>query len=168
MKDSRSFLNLGRLAHELNARCRTSALVAQELDATTRLFDLLHGWMQEETRRRALLVQLALLAYRLEHEAYPATLDELTPEYLPCHYYDPFAGEHFGYHPRGLAWPLVNGKYERDFRIEAGTPLLWSVDVANCQLQETRGDAGDFVLQRQPTESNGGWNNEYLMFPLPK
>jgi hypothetical protein len=183
------------LAHLLNAQCRTSALMAQELDASTNLYDLLHSWLTEETRRRALLVQLALLAYRLDHGEYPETLAELNdgylphsteddpgPEFLPYplargkHYYypytDPFAGAEFQYHPQGLAHPLEPYQDSRVARIPAGMPFLRSVEAGNRQLEEVRNNSNETVIRLRLTEFTGrpeaSWESENLVFPLPK
>jgi len=161
-------------ASQLIAQCQTSYLVKQELDQCGQLIDLLQRWVDAKTRREALLVQLALLAYRLDHNEYPETLADLTPDYLPETIQDPFSGEEFQYSARGFKLP-VGRWYRNHDLIPAGTPLLWSVGNANVILKErlevVRKDdqeVGQFpVLQFRPTETTGH-GRANLVFPLPK
>jgi hypothetical protein len=55
---------------------------------------------QIEMRRRAYTVCSALERYFAAHRAYPASLHELTPSFLPQLPPDPWTGKPFGYRPR--------------------------------------------------------------------
>ena len=152
------------LAGELLTQCQSSYLLSQELNQSGRFFHLLQGWVDAETRRRALVVQLALLAYRIDHEVYPKSLEELTPGYLPAAVLDPFSGEAFRYRAEGFELP-IDRWHREGHRIPAGTPLLWSIGNANSQLRE-RLEEGQTVLKFVSTETVGHcWGN--LVFSLP-
>jgi len=155
-------------AGQLLAQCQTSHLVTQELDQSGELFYLLQSWVDAETRRRALLVQLALLAYRLDHGEYPETLALLTPDYLPDAVLDPFSGEVFRYRAEGFELPITWDNGSRGEEIPAGTPLLWSVGNANSELQEQQEqESGRTVLSFVLTERVGHYRRN-LVFTLPK
>ena len=82
--------------------------------------------------RRALELQLALIAYQLDHGAYPRELAQLVPDYVDRLPHDPFSGELFWYRPEGFdvefesdnAWTRSN---DPGSRIPVHTPILWSV-----------------------------------------
>ncbi|HBO45931.1 MAG TPA: hypothetical protein DD670_18820 [Planctomycetaceae bacterium] len=64
------------------------------------------GWLtenriDEEMHRRALVLQLALAAWRREHGSLPKTLDELVGTYLDAVPVDPYTGKPFAYYPEG-------------------------------------------------------------------
>lgn len=129
-----------RAASRLADACATSFLVAEEFKNSGNLRTLLNNWTDFVARTRALSVQLALLAYRLDHDKYPDTLAELVPDYLPSMINDPFSGKPFQYQPQGLDLPLIrNNRFEGGIlpSIPAGTPLLWSVDLSNNHLEES-------------------------------
>ncbi|MCH7751256.1 MAG: hypothetical protein IH898_03755 [Planctomycetes bacterium] len=161
-------------AGQLLAQCQTSHLLSQELSLSGRLFELLHGWVDDETRRRALLVQLALLAYRLDHGEYPETLAQLTPDYLPEAVLDPFSGENFRYRAEGFELPITRKYHYQDEEIPAGTPLLWSVGNANSELREEQEqerqeqESGRTVLRFRLTETVGHYYYRNQVFTLPK
>ena len=165
----KSFQQAGLLLDQ----CQTSHLVKQELDQSGQLFDLLQGWVDAETRRRALLVQLALLAYRLDHEKYPETLAQLTPDYLPEAVLDPFSGENFRYSAQGYELPITRF-YTYQEEIPAGTPLLWGVGSGNSKLREEQEqerqeqESGRTMLRFRPTETVGHYSYPNQVFPLPK
>jgi hypothetical protein len=96
------------------------------------------SWVADETRRRALLLQLALIAYRLDYGSYPQTLAELSPGWLAEPITDPFSGQPFVYRPEGLPHKLLRYQDDKVAFIEAGTPLIWSVGYDNMQLMEAR------------------------------
>jgi len=75
-----------------------------------------------ETRNGFLLVTLALHAYRLEHHHDPASLTELTPEYLKKLPEDPFvARDTFKYRVEGEGYVLYS--VGPDGRDDGGTPV---------------------------------------------
>jgi hypothetical protein len=136
------------IASQLADACATSFLVANEFENYCILSYSLIEWTDFVVRQRALLVQLALLAYEIDHGVYPETLDALVPDYMPKLIHDPYSGEPFEYRPEGFDLPLVNGGVDdRSYRVvPPGTPLFWSVDLGNCRLQ-------DFIeLVRDPDE----------------
>jgi hypothetical protein len=78
----------------------------------------------------AIKLQLALMAYRLDHGQYPEQLAELVPDYLKHLPIDPFGGEPFCYHPHGLPTDLI-AKEQRDLDyaksiVPPKTALFWS------------------------------------------
>ena len=121
---------------ELAARCKTSFLTAVELEARGYGYYKITSIVDAETRRRALLVQLALEAYRLDHGEYPDSLTDLTPDYLEHLPDDPYANKPFGYRPRGFDLPVAYEGYVPPPVYAAGRPLLWSVGVGNGQPTE--------------------------------
>lgn len=171
-------------ASQLVEQCRTSHLLNQEFDQSGQFFQLLQGWLDAETRRRALVVQLALLAYRLDHEEYPETLAQLTPDYLPEAVLDPFSGGDFRYAAQGFELPVTWKHYAPVEHIPANTPLVWSVGNANFKLQEWQKSDTDasavvdseLVEQLEAGRSVlGFWRTEHFthgrrnqVFPLPQ
>jgi hypothetical protein len=127
-------------ANDLAATSATSFLVAEQFGNSAELSWLLQGWVADETNRRALLVELALIAYKLDQGEYPATLAELTPHYLPGMVTDPYSERLFGYEPKGLEYDLKG-----DVELPSETPLLWSVGIGNMHL-----------MQALPYEINNG------------
>ncbi len=130
-----------RGVNQLAEACATSFLVTEELERSGNLRSLLNNWTEFVAQSRALSVQLALLAYRLDHDKYPDTLAELVPDYLPRMINDPYSGKPFEYRPEGLDLPLIrSNRFEGGIlpSIPAGTPLLWSVDLSGNHLQEFR------------------------------
>lgn len=83
-----------------------------------------------EVHRRIARLQLALAAWRAEHDHLPKTLDELVDEELESLPVDPFTGRPFLYRPEGIPWLAVKSfslnDPSREEAVEAGTPLLWS------------------------------------------
>ncbi len=52
---------------------------------------------RSETQRRGTLLMIALQRYRLQHERYPSTLNELVPQFLISLPRDPFSDAPYGY-----------------------------------------------------------------------
>jgi hypothetical protein len=85
--------------------------------------------------QRALKLQLALIAYQLDHGAYPDELDQLVPNYVDHLPPDPYTGELFWYRPEGFgiettlgdAWSIWSRRDDPDDPIHAHTPIFWSV-----------------------------------------
>ena len=91
--------------------------------------------MSIETERRALRLQLALAAWKLEHGELPESLDALVGPYLDALPIDPYAGEPFRYFPKGLPAPITRDtgtpeRRETEIVVEAGRPFVWSVGPA--------------------------------------
>lgn len=158
--------SLARL--ELRARCNEAALVAA----------LAHA----EVYRRATLLQVALVLYRLENDRYPPNLAQLAPDYLDSVPLDPFTGKQFHYLPHGLDEPLRLLHRPRDSRIPARTPFFWSVGAWNADqpsLGETsqtivdEDDPSREVIERretvyQLTSRTTEYPDDRYVFPLPK
>lgn len=129
------------LMQELSSSCRSSFLVADELRRRGELANYLLHWIDLQIAQRGLLTQLALFAYRLDHQDYPPTLGELVPEYLGTLPIDPYSRLPFEYRPNGLELSLQPNSsnpnnYDRETAIAAGTPLLWSIGVADFVLEQ--------------------------------
>lgn len=104
-----------------------------------------------ETHRDAALVALACLAYRADRGAWPATLSELVPAYLPTVPLDPFTGS-----------PLC-------YRLLEGAPILYSVGADGVddggvepvndldQARSRRLPEPGQVLQGGPPVARGDW-----------
>jgi len=86
-----------------------------------------------ETRLRALLINIELIRYRLEHGQLPASLDELRGTSSPEWLLDPWTGRDFGYKPHGVWGRIVlrNGETV----LAAEKPFLWSAGPWNVQLR---------------------------------
>lgn len=121
----------------------TSYLVSQELNERLEVRDLLSVTMRTRTQRCALLTQLALLAYQLDHQRYPETLAELLPYYLPALPRDPLSDGPLQYRSQGFDLPILksypsspmSASYFATATIPAYNPLLWSVGIGNKQPQ---------------------------------
>jgi hypothetical protein len=172
-----SFLNANRLTDA----AATSFFAARIFDDSGNLRERLRHWVDAETRRRATLIQLALLAYRVDHDEYPESLNDLKvywPTMLPWNVNDPYSNKSFKYHPNGLEHPL---KLAGERTIPARTPLLWSVGSANWKLMETfeydpnaplaaedeRAAPGQTLFKFLPQETDGNYS-ENLVFTLPE
>src|SRR5205085_919233 len=110
----------------------TSYLVSLEYKARVSIAELNRAYCDYVVNRRAALMCVALAAYRLDHQNYPAHLADLVPEYLKELPLDPYSSQPFVYQPVGLNLPLdcwMPGSETN--RIEAHRPLFWSVGPAN-------------------------------------
>ncbi len=87
-----------------------------------------------------LLLQLALRAYHLEHNAYPQRLEELVPVYLPRLPEDPFATKgSFAYRPAGARYVLYSVGPDR--KDDGGRPATGSVSTSpHIVSPDSRGD----------------------------
>ncbi|TWT37236.1 ABC-2 family transporter protein [Posidoniimonas corsicana] len=121
----------GRPPHNyrLLSLAKTSALAANEYGLNPHRW--VRAWMMGESYRRAELVRLALIAYRIDQGAYPESLAELAPEYLaPDGLINPLSNDLYGYEPQGfdlIAWDAVTAGGRQ--LIPQRTPLLWSAGV---------------------------------------
>jgi len=88
--------------------------------------------VMQETRRRAVRLQLALVAWELEHGALPDRLEQLAGGQIAQLPLDPYTGRLFLYWPAGVSTPARDGVLpwgqDTDARREIApfTPLLWS------------------------------------------
>ena len=159
---------------------RTSALLREELQQRGPFGRWLQSVVDGQVATWGLRQQLALIAYKLDHGSYPASLDALVPDYLPFVPIDPYSGLPFEYRPHGL--PL-------EFRCDGGadsnlaskTPLLWSVGPGDARLQvatvvepvnpvtDPSKETPDVRRDVCVLQSNGLWYAaQPLVFPLPK
>ncbi len=86
-------------------------------------------------RHRATMLVLALKAWKIEHGAFPKTLDELVGPYFNQLPNDPYSGDPYLYYPEGLRIPLAeinrwNYGYSHwinpTLYLETPKPILWS------------------------------------------
>jgi hypothetical protein len=93
-----------------------------------------------EWRRRAVLLELGLIAYRLEHGKYPLSPSELVGNTLSRVPTDPLALEirDFRYHPQGLdGWLAPHSRVGQ--ALPPGTPFFWSGALDQVQLFREEG-----------------------------
>ena len=83
-----------------------------------------------ETRRRACLLTLALVRWRLEKGQLPPRLDDLGGQTLHQFGFDPWSGDLFGYRPEGLPSPVKFANME----MPPGRPLLWSAGASGARV----------------------------------
>lgn len=100
----------------------------------------LHKAVNVEVARSVVIVAIALKRYELRHQQLPATLEELTPEFLPSVPIDCMDGQ-----------PL---RYRRN---ADGTFLLYSVGANGVD------DGGDPSLEKNVTSSNHYWQNDHAL-----
>lgn len=103
------------------------------------IYSVLYNVAMEEQRQRALLFEMALIAYRLEHGQYPDQPRDLVGDYIRELPDDLFAVQFVGgvgarelsfhYHPQGLDGWLYYGRL-----IPPGTPLFWSGGISGMHL----------------------------------
>lgn len=148
----------------------TSLLAAKEFGDGFYFFSFLGNWMRAETNRRALLIELALLAFRLDHGEFPEELAGLVPEYLEKMPLDPYSGREFVYHSTGLKYPLVlsdvppRSDVGTIDEIPANTPLFWSVGDFNRRLEETTLYESDGEIFTEGYGGEGGYSREFGTF----
>lgn len=148
----------------------TSFLAAKEFGDGFYFYSLLREWMRAETNRRALLIELALLAFRLDHGEYPEELAELVPEYLEKMPLDPYSGREFVYHSTGVKYPLVlsdvppRSDVGTIDEIPANTPLFWSVGLSDRRLEETTLYESDGEIFTEGYGGEGGYSREFGTF----
>ncbi|TWT78070.1 hypothetical protein Pla123a_08590 [Posidoniimonas polymericola] len=117
---------LANLALVRNAE--TSSVGAWRFENRWMLNTRVRMWLTQYAWRKAELVRLALLAYRADHGEYPATLEELSPDYITyddtqLDLLDPWNGLPFGYEPEGFEHTATVDLYAPF--VAAGTPVLW-------------------------------------------
>jgi hypothetical protein len=164
----------------------TSYFVSEEYQARVQVSALSRAFCDNETSRRATLLQIGLALYRLDHKQYPPQLSNLVPDYLEELPLDPYARQPFQYQPNGLNLPLGFWSYGQDYKkIDPQTPLFWSVGAGDVRLKEVFGPEYPDTADPPPdgeqpqaqkrlrryefiNEDQGGWNNNTLAFPLSK
>jgi|GEM_PF-3366203 len=114
--------------------------------------DIFHGYnkhparllISRATNVRGHLLALVLIAWRREHGALPATLDEVNGYHWPTIPRDPWSGRNFEYLPQGFPLPLASwqplpyGTGGRPARWEDAAsppqPLLWTVGEEDVRI----------------------------------
>ncbi|MEX2141176.1 MAG: hypothetical protein WD894_18065 [Pirellulales bacterium] len=114
----------------------TSYLARLEYQTRVPVHEFYRAYFNSQTYRRAALLRIALAMFRRDHGAYPTLLTELVPDYLDQVPLDPFSGQQFVYRAAGLELPLHRRNWSNFERIEANTPLFWSVGAGNARLEE--------------------------------
>lgn len=101
--------------------------------------------VNEEIRRRATLLILALEAWKLDHGSLPEKLEDLKGKYLDQMPVDPATGVEFGYAPKGFPHPLqwsAPGSATLE-ETKPGQPFLWSgVRAVGYSVMAAMGPAG--------------------------
>ena len=121
---------------------RNSAYVLSKDINIPPLYDGPEGkWLVNEyaaiiNRHRTTMIVLALKAWKIEHGAFPKTLDELVGPYFKQLPNDPYSGVPYLYYPEGLRIPLVEIRWNYQFDyshltnptlyVETSKPILWS------------------------------------------
>jgi hypothetical protein len=104
---------------------------------------VVHVRLARELPVRALMVRLALAAWKKAHGEYPARLDDL-PDTTWTETIDPYSGHQFGYRPG--AFPnsirVINPISYREEIVPAGQPVLWSVGPFNVRIVPVRTSPG--------------------------
>ncbi len=121
-------------------------------------------YLRVETRRRAVILQLALAGWRAEHGELPARLEELAGTLVDRVPRDPFTGRPFEYFPQGAAaairhenpWLDENDPRRRELSeviVPAGEPCFQSQGRYRCRelrmghsLWSARGSYRDFIF----------------------
>jgi hypothetical protein len=147
--------------------------------------------LKAETRRRAARLQLALIAWRLEHGRLPERLDLLVGPLLDKVPIDVYTDRAFGYRPDGAPYPVLRtvralhrleqpGAVFPEDALAAGTPFVWSAGPYLCYraFRNWRDSPrppsfADFVYvapgdrQRQLPESEEQLWSHGWAFPIP-
>lgn len=175
---------------------QTSYLAAEEFIRFNELPSYAYHWIADLAQRRAELVRLALIAYRLDHGQYPEALDELVPEYLTeREISDPYAAGPFEYRREGFDhWILNEYFYQERAWYPPHTPVLWSIGPSEAKPREEvveyilsesgarvpterqpqedldRLSPDEFhtetVTKLEPTTRQGGWGHFWLPLPV--
>jgi len=154
--------------------CRTSYLVDEELSHRADTPRFLIAAINAEIARRGLLMQLAMIAYRLDHEEYPDRLEKLSPDYFVNVPLDPYSQEPFEYRAAGLELPLQLSDHTT---FAPNTPLLWTVGSCNFVLKQKFASPEDhedveeispfeLIYCFRPTGLYWRWSPD-MAFPLP-
>jgi hypothetical protein len=92
---------------------------------------------------RALILRLALAAWKNAHGEYPIHLDELAGEAF-AESIDPFTGYAFGYRRNGFpnSVRFINATTYREEIVPAGQPVLWSAGPFKVRIVPVHGSPG--------------------------
>jgi hypothetical protein len=135
----------------------TSYLASLEYERRVSISALSRVYCDTEVCRRATLIRIALAMYRLDHKKYPATLQELVPEYLLEVPLDPYGQQPFQYLSAGLDLPLEPMNSLGNFsRVESHTPMFWSVGIADVHLRQLLKDAPQEFEAPEPDQAAAG------------
>jgi hypothetical protein len=104
--------------------------------------------MRIEAARRVIISAIALKRFQLKHGQWPATLDELAPEFLSSIPIDPYDGKPLRYHPNADGTYLLYGVGE-DGVDDGGDPTNTASGSSNLYWQNTR--ARDWVWPQPAT-----------------
>lgn len=122
--------DLARQQAEQAVQAETSYLAAAEFPQARTIVEATAPAVAETAWRRAELVRLALMAYRLKEGKYPDSLDALSPNYLDAaQHHDPYSAGAFGYNPEGFELPA----WGDGVLIPAKTPLLWCIGMNSAE-----------------------------------
>jgi hypothetical protein len=168
------------------ASARSSSLASMVFDHRRELPEALRNWMAGVAWRRAERVRLALIAYRLENDEYPTSLDALVGVFLGSEEIrDPYTGEPFGWATKGFELPVSYFNEEPAEFVKSsapiGTPMLWcggsALAVPTKIGRGGKRDEGDetpanrpteTVMYLQPSEEIHFWPMGKFWMPLPK
>jgi hypothetical protein len=157
----------------------TSYLARLEYEARTNVRGIFQAYLENETYRGAVRLQIALLTYRRDHDAYPTSLNQLVPDYLHRLPFDPYFQLPFEYEPAGLDLPLRNTWIGR---LEPYTPFIWSPGLGNARIKKQEHSTAEIdesdpqrrlLHTREDVYQLIGddltWSGERVfVFPLPK
>jgi hypothetical protein len=128
-----------------------------------------------ENRRRAAPIVLALQAWKLEHGAYPKTLNDLVGPYLKHLPDDPYSGESYRYFPDGLNLWLRDDASDENFKFklmspEQGRPLIWSTSP-NIKINKSSDNQTNYrIYDYYPTPGKPDsyywrwWRSDYDLY----
>jgi hypothetical protein len=114
----------------------TSHFARLEYLTRTHVHELYRAYCNNQVDRQATILKIALFMFRRDQGAYPERLSELVPDYLESVPVDPYSRQPFRYEAAGLDLPLRDFANSGFTRIEANTPLFWSVGAGNAQLRQ--------------------------------
>lgn len=120
------------------------AALVSENPVTQLLLPMMMGIRTQEARVhaqvRGTMIMAAVESYAAEKNAYPETLDDLLPYYLPGLPEDPFTGESFGYHPTDSGYALYSAG--PDMQYNDGAPGDWREEGTDLILRDDAGTGG--------------------------
>lgn len=169
------------------ASAHSSSLASMVFNNRQKLPEALRNWMAGVAWRRAERVRLALIAYRLENDDYPESLESLVGVFLGSEEIrDPYTGEPFGWKREGFEFPVRPFNEEPAEFVKSaapiGTPVLWCGGSAlavptKIGARVGKRDEGDetpdnrpteTVITLQPVEEIHFWPMGKFWMPLPK
>lgn len=113
-----------------------------------------HHLMSSEFQRRATRLTIALVAWQLEHDSLPQSLQELKGEYFKNVPLDPYSGEPFVYFPDGINQRLSNWSFMtgEGGRVTDNSPFFWSTGPGISVVQRGEGISPTVKYQLRPSE----------------